>query len=406
MSTVIHSATVVSDGRAVEDGWIVFDDGLVSARGSGPGWRRLSAPDAEVVDAAGRILTPGFVDIHVHGGGGASFDDGVEAMSAGLAAHREHGTTRSVISLVSASLPDLTARLSLVRQLMSVDPLVLGSHLEGPFLSSEFKGAHDPSLLIAPGPDAVARLVDAAAGTLRQVTLAPELDGGQDAIRSFVREGAAVAVGHTAADYDQTLAAFDGGASILTHAFNGMAGIHHRAPGPVAAAIDSPGVTIELIADGTHVVPAAARILTAGAPGRIGLVTDAMAAAAAADGEYRLGALPVVVHRGVARLVEGGSIAGSTLTMDSALRFARAELHLSLPAAVDTVTRVPARALGVSGSYGSLSAGYPADAVLLDSALAVQRVWADGHVVTGSHDGVHTQRRTLNPENPCRQRPW
>lgn len=384
--TVIHSASLVSDGRGVEDGWIVFDDGLVSARGSGAGWREFSGPGAEVVDAAGQILTPGFVDIHVHGGGGASFDDGIEAMGAALAVHREHGTTRSVVSLVSASLPDLMARLSFVRQLMSIDPLVLGSHLEGPFLSSEFKGAHDPSLLTDPSPDAVARLVDTAAGTLRQVTLAPEREGGHDAIRSFVREGVVVAVGHTAADYDQTRAAFDGGASILTHAFNGMAGIHHRAPGPVAAAIDSPGVTIELIADGTHVASAVARILTRNASGRLCLVTDAMAAAASVDGEYRLGGLAVRVHRGVARLVRGGSIAGSTLTMDAALRFAVTELHLSLPDAVDAVTRVPARALGLTDSYGSLSVGYPADAVLLDAAFTVQRVWADGRVVTGSHD--------------------
>lgn len=384
--SVIHSARLVSDGSIVEEGWVVFDGGLVSARGSGSGWRDHCPPNAEVTDARGRILTPGFVDIHVHGGGGAGFDDGVEAMAVALAAHREHGTTRSVISLVSASLPDLAEQLTRVRQLMDIDPLVLGSHLEGPFLSARFRGAHDPSRLTDPVADAVARLVDVASGSLRQVTLAPELPGGHDAIRSLVAEGVVVAVGHTAADYDETLAAFDSGASMLTHAFNGMSGIHHRAPGPVVAAIDSPGVTIELIADGTHVAPSVARMLGRSAPGRVCLVTDAMAAAASGDGDYLLGGLAVRVRGGIARLVEGGSIAGSTLTMDRALRFAVTELRLSLPDAVDAVTRVPAAALGLADSYGSLSVGFPADAVLLDASLAVHAVWADGQVVSGYRD--------------------
>ena len=377
-TVVIHSATIVSDGVRHDDAWIAFEGATISARGVGAGWMPLRTQHTDVIDGAGAILTPGFVDIHVHGGGGSSFTDGQEAIATALAAHRRHGTTRSVVSLVSGS-PDTVERQAVdVRAVMARDPLVLGIHLEGPFLAVSHKGAHDPRLLTAPDAGTVEALIESTAGLLRQVTIAPELPGGHAAITRFVDSGARVAVGHTAAGYDEALEAFDLGASILTHAFNGMDGIHHRAPGPVAAAIDSSHVSLELVADGTHVVGSVARLLSRSAGARLCLVSDAMAAAASVDGEYLLGPLAVRVTGGIARLVHGGSIAGSTLTMDAALRFAVAELQFDLPAAVDTVTRAPARALGLEEGVGSLAVGYPADAVLLDDVLAVRRVWANG----------------------------
>jgi N-acetylglucosamine-6-phosphate deacetylase len=377
-ATVIHSALVVSDGMETPDAWLVFADGRILSRGSGTSWRELVEDSTTVVDAAGQIVTPGFVDMHVHGGGGASVTDGVHAIQESLLLHRRHGTTRSVVSLVTATIPSLVAQLHSIREVMAADPLVLGSHLEGPFLAREYKGAHDPQLLVPPTEQSVAELLSAADGTLRQVTLAPELPGGLDAVREFVRAGTAVAVGHTQADYDVARSAFDAGASILTHAFNAMKGIHHRAPGPVSAAIDDGRVSIELIGDGTHVAASVARILASAAPGRICLVTDAMAAAGNGDGDYLLGSLGVRVTNGIARLLEGDSIAGSTLTMDAALRFAVSGLRLSLADAVDAVTSSPARALALGDRIGSLAVGYPADAVLLDRSLMVQRVWADG----------------------------
>jgi N-acetylglucosamine-6-phosphate deacetylase len=377
-STVIHSALVVSDGVETPDAWLAFADGRILARGSGASWRELHPEPTTIVDAAGRIVTPGFVDIHVHGGGGASVTDGVQAIQESLLLHRRHGTTRSVVSLVTAPISSLVSQLHEIREVMAADPLVIGSHLEGPFLAREFKGAHDPQLLVAPTERSVAELLAAADGTLRQVTLAPELPGGLDAVREFVRAGTAVAVGHTQADYDVARGAFDAGASILTHAFNGMKGIHHRAPGPVIAAIDDGGVSVELIGDGTHVAAPVARILASMVPGRLCLVTDAMAAAGKGDGDYLLGSLGVRVTNGIARLRDGDSIAGSTLTMDAALRFAVTELRLDLASAVAAVTSSPARALALEDRFGSLGAGYPADAVLLDKSLAVQRVWADG----------------------------
>ncbi|WP_130504800.1 N-acetylglucosamine-6-phosphate deacetylase [Microterricola gilva] len=377
-TVVIHSARLVSGGSIMRDAWVAFSGPLVLAVGAADGWRELAGPQTAVTDAGGHWLTPGFVDIHCHGAGGAAFDDGAEGIRTGLAVHRAHGTTRSVISLVTNTRANLLESLSVIAGLAATDPLVLGSHLEGPFLDLEFKGAHNESLLRQADAGELDAMLDAAAGTLRQITLAPELPGATAAIGRFVDAGVAVAVGHTAADYEQSRAAFDAGASILTHAFNGMRGIHHRAPGPVAAATHTPGVTLEVINDGTHVHPEVVRMAFASAPGRIALITDAMAATGSADGEYMLGALAVTVQGGVARLVEGGSIAGSTLTLDDAVRRAVNEVGVDMATAIDAVTAVPARTIGRAADLGALAVGFAADAVIMRDDFSVAAVWANG----------------------------
>jgi N-acetylglucosamine-6-phosphate deacetylase len=387
---------LVSGGAITENGWVVFEGGVVAAGGSGNGWQAWAAPgdgatDAGVslVDAASRWLTPGFIDVHCHGGGGAAFDDvasaegdagaaGHEAVRAALAVHHAHGTTRAALSLVTASQGDLEARVAAIARLAERNPLVLGAHLEGPFLDDTFRGAHDPALLRSPDAASIAGLLEAGRGYVRQVTLAPELPGAFSAIEALVGAGVAVAVGHSAADYETALAAFDRGASILTHAFNGMRGIHHRAPGPVAAATHTAGVTLEIINDGVHVHPEVVRLAFTAAPGRIALISDAMAATGAADGAYLLGSLGVTVTNGIARLTEGGSIAGSTLTLDVALRRAVTEAGIPLAEAVTALTETPARAIGRGHDLGLLAPGYAADAVLLTPELAVEAVYAAG----------------------------
>jgi N-acetylglucosamine-6-phosphate deacetylase len=388
MRTLIHSARAISEGSIRDDAWVLFDGDRIAATGQGvaPALSRGPAseggaaeiPDTEIIDAAGRWLTPGFVDLHCHGAGGASFDNGADEIRTGLGVHRLHGSTRTAISLVSASIPVLLERLRSVVVAAGIDPLILGAHLEGPFLDVGHKGAHDPRLLQSATPEAVEAVLAAGEGRISQITLAPELPGGMAAIGAFTAAGVAVAVGHTDADYDRSRAAFDAGATILTHAFNGMEGIHHRAPGPVAAAMATPGVTLELINDGIHVHPEIVRLTFAGAPGRIALVTDAMAAAGASDGDYVLGGLDVVVAAGVARLREGGAIAGSTLFQDEALRLAVRSVGLPIEVAVHALTEAPARAVGRGGDLGRLAAGYAADAVLLDEELSVSGVWAAG----------------------------
>ncbi len=381
MSTLVHSVRLVDGGRVVDDAWVRFDGGRVAANGIGEGWRARTQPYDVIVDGertagAGALLTPGFIDIHGHGGAGESYDDGPDAIRAARALHRSRGTTRAVVSLVTAPLEVMERRAAMVADLAATDADILGSHLEGPFLDPEHKGAHDGTLLRAPDLAALRRLLDAGRGTVRQVTLAPELPGGLEMIRMIVGAGAAAAVGHTGADAAASAAAFDAGATILTHAFNAMPGLHHRHPGPVGAAASDPRVTLEVIADGVHLHPHVVRIAFAAAPGRIALVTDAMAAAGHADGRYQLGALGVEVVDGVAR-VRGGAIAGSTLTQDAALR-RTVDAGVRLADAVTALTATPARAIGRGEDLGSLAAGFTADAVLLTEALEVTAVWTAG----------------------------
>jgi N-acetylglucosamine-6-phosphate deacetylase len=385
---IVHGARKCDvDGEA--DGfWVVFDGDRITATGDGAGWAAHAGRGAEVVDASGAVLTPGFIDLHAHGGGGFSYDDAAsgdgsaDAIGRALAAHRAHGTTRSVLSLVANPVAALERSLAAIADLAERDPLVLGSHLEGPFLAPGRRGAHNPDFLISPSPSVTGRLAAAARGTLRQVTIAPELPGALDATAALAEAGVVVAVGHTEADEELAQAAFDRGARLLTHAFNAMPGIGHRNPGPVVAAIRDERVTAELILDAVHVHPDVARLLIDAAAGRVALITDAMAAAGSADGSYRLGSLDVAVVDGVARLAgpDGatGAIAGSTLTQDQALRVATRRCGMSLRAAVTALTWVPARVLGIDHRLGRLAPGYAADAVLLNGACEVRAAWGAG----------------------------
>ncbi len=375
-SLVIHSARIVDGGAITEDAWVRIEEGTVAARGTGSDWASADViVDATSVAGAGALLTPGFVDIHGHGGAGASFDDGVDAIRIGRDMHRAHGTTRAVVSLVTASVDSLARNVALIADLTETDADILGSHLEGPFLDPGHHGAHEPSLLRHPVAADVARLLDAGRGTVRQVTIAPELPGGLDAIRQIVAAGSAAAVGHTDADAATAVAAFEAGASILTHAFNAMPGIHHRAPGPVLAAAADHRVVLEAIADDVHLDPHVVKLVFDAAPGRVALVTDAMAAAGSADGHYDLGAVSVTVKNGVARADDTGSIAGSTLTQDVALQRAVAA-GVTLEEAVRALTETPARAIGRGAVLGGLRPGMLGDVVLLDAELRVARVWS------------------------------
>src|SRR5262249_18630255 len=233
-------------------------------------------------------------------------------------------------------------------------------------------GAQDPAALLDPDPGVLRRLLAAGRGTVRMVTVAPELPGGLDLVTLLAAEGVLPAVGHTDASYHPVTQALAAGARLLTHAYNGMRGIGHRDPGPLPAAMDHPTAVCELINDGEHVHPPAARLLFRTLPGRVALVTDAIDAAGTGDGEYVLGGRPVVVRDGLARLAGGGAIAGSTLTMDAAVRRAVHEIGLPLPTALAAASRVPADLLGLK--CGRITIGYEADLVVLDEELVVREV--------------------------------
>ncbi len=379
---LLHGFDAVDAESRQQDAWLLARGGRIEARGTGDGWRGHAAgvaPD-RTIEGRGRILVPGFVDLHRHGGGAASHEDGAEAVARAFALHLAHGTTRGVVSFVAAPIDDLAAGLRMVASLATSNPLLLGSHLEGPFLAASRRGVHGRAHLLDPDPAVVRRFLDAADGTLRQVTIAPELPGAIAAVRTFVEAGVTVAVGHTDADYAQARAAFDAGATLLTHTFNAMPGLGHRAPGPIAAAIDDDRVRLELILDGHHVHPSIASILFRAAPHRVALVTDAMAGAGAGDGTFRLGDAVVEVTDGLVTVAGTATLGGSTLTLDTALR-AAIRLGVEPTQAVEAVTSTPAAALGLDARLGMLQPGYAADLVVLDDGWHITAVFAAGRQV-------------------------
>lgn len=372
---LLTAARLVTPARVLAPGWLRTDGVVIAEVGEGapPG-----APvDEPVLDLGGATVVPGFVDVHLHGGGGASFDGGdPEAAATAVRAHLAHGTTTVVASLVTDAVPALAGSLDRLADLVE-DGLLAGLHLEGPWLSPRHAGAHEPSLLVEPAPGDVDRLLGAGRGHVRMVTLAPELPGGLDAVRRLAGAGVVAAIGHTDATYDVARAALEAGATAGTHLFNAMRGLHHREPGPVAALLEDDAAHVELVADGVHVHPAALRLAARAKPERIVLVTDAMAAAGAADGDHRLGRLTVEVRDGVARLAGTGAIAGSTLTMAHAVRYAVRVAGLPLLDVVRAATAAPAALLGLA-DVGSLCPGRAADLVVLDDDLDVRRVMRRG----------------------------
>jgi N-acetylglucosamine-6-phosphate deacetylase len=355
-------------------GWVEITDERIAATGRGAPPRR---PDRDLGDA---VLAPGFVDLHCHGGAGAAFPDGDpdEALRA-VAFHRAHGTTTLLASLVAAAPAELRRAVDGLAGLVS-DGELAGLHLEGPWLAAGRCGAHDPTALRDPNPGELDRLLGT--GAVRMVTLAPERAGGLDAIRRVTAAGPLAAVGHTDATCELTCAAIAAGARIGTHLFNAMAPVHHRDPGPIVALLEDERVTVELINDGTHLHPAVLELAFAGAGAdRVAFITDAMGAAGMGDGRYPLGPLEVEVRDGVARLVEGGSIAGSTLTLDHAFRRAVTIDGLPVEDAVRALSANPARLLGIDDRTGSLETGKHADLVVLDADFHVAGVMRQGEWV-------------------------
>ncbi|HEY7816055.1 MAG TPA: N-acetylglucosamine-6-phosphate deacetylase [Nakamurella sp.] len=369
---MLITADIVATGaELLRPGWIEIADGRVLAVGAG------TPPRPVDHDLGAATVVPGFVDMHVHGGGGGAFPEAtVAASKAAVELHRRHGTTSMIASLVTAHPDELLRQVGVLAEQVR-DGLVAGIHLEGPWLSERRCGAHELSALRDPDPAELDRVLAAGRGTIRMVTLAPERPGGPAAIRKVVDAGAVAAIGHTDATYEQARAAIDVGASVGTHLFNAMRPVHHREPGPVIALLEDPRVTVEMITDGVHLHPALYRDVTANVgPDRVALVTDAMAAAGMADGAYRLGSLSVDVRAGVARVAGTDTIAGSTATMDQVFRFALVNSGLprddALLAAVRQSSVNPARALGLPPA--GLAPQSAADLVVLDDALTVTGV--------------------------------
>ncbi|TQM45598.1 N-acetylglucosamine-6-phosphate deacetylase [Pseudonocardia cypriaca] len=383
-ASIVTAGTLVADGVPVGAGWVEIEGDRIVATGAG------APPRPADVDLGDAVLVPGFVDMHVHGGAGAAFPDGdAETALRAVGFHRAHGTTTMVASLVAAGPDDLLKTVDALAELVA-DGELAGVHLEGPWLAEGRCGAHDPRQLRDPDPGELDRLLRAGDGAVRMVTLAPEREGGLDAVRRVVDAGAVAALGHTDASYALTREAIDAGARVGTHLFNAMAPVHHREPGPAVALLEDDRVTVELVTDGLHVHPALwEHVVRSAGTGRVAAVTDAMAAAGMPDGEYHLGAMRVTVAEGVARLAAGsdgraGAIAGSTATTD--VLFAKVVRHAAVPheealrRAVALTATSPARALGLA-DVGVIAPGRRADLVVLDTGLKVREVYRAGRLL-------------------------
>jgi N-acetylglucosamine-6-phosphate deacetylase len=375
--TLLVNARVVTPDHVFSPGWVSVAGPLIESVGAGDPPRGADP----VQDIAGLWLVPGFVDLHVHGGGGASMTNGdAEQILRAVQFHRRHGTTRTLVSLVTAPLDAMLAAAAAVAELVENEtPGIAGCHLEGPFLSRARCGAQDPASLLDPDLDLLDRLLAAGRGTIRMVTVAPELPGALKIIEQTVTSGAVAAIGHTDATYAEAVAGIEAGARVATHLFNGMRPLHHRDPGPVAALLEHPEVVCELIVDGLHLAPAMIRLVArAAGPERMALITDAISAAGMGDGDYDLGPMQVRVVEGRAALLDGDTIAGSTLTMDQAFRRAVREAALPIDSAVQAASATPARVLGLSARLGSIAPGREADLVVLDDRLDLVAVMAGG----------------------------
>ncbi|MEY4323195.1 MAG: hypothetical protein RL410_976 [Actinomycetota bacterium] len=357
----ITADIVVTPDREIAHGYVAIDNGvIVEVSSEGPA-------DSEKFSGA---LIPGFVDIHCHGGGGFSF--GVLDEIRGAANfHLQHGTTTILASQVSRPITEAIEILESARGLVA-EGVIAGIHLEGPFLSHARCGAQNPAALIDPSADLVSAVIKAGQGVLKHITIAPELPGAIDAIRALTAAGITVAVGHSEATAEQGVAAFDAGAKVVTHFFNGMRPYDHPDTSFGMAALEDERISTEIIADGVHVGLDKVRMVHDKKGRRFISVTDAIVAAGMPDGDWNLGGLAVTTQDGVAHLSGTKTLAGSTLTMERAFSFLVSKANLSLVEAVQATSTEPARAMGFA-HVGSIEVGKEANFV----------VWNDGvqHVI-------------------------
>jgi len=380
---LLHCKRAITPTAEIADAGILIRDGVIEAIGAR---ESLTLPDgAQEISATDGTAIPGFIDVHIHGAGGHDVMEATpEALRAVTRTVAARGTTSIVATTVTAS-PDATLRsvagiakyIGEEHEVTEARADVLGLHFEGPFISPVRAGVHPLEFIRLPSGPFLEQLISASAGNALILTIAPELLGAIPCIDAARKAGLVVGMGHTDATYEQARAAMAHGAHHAVHMYNAMRPFSHRDSGVIGAVLTSPEVTAELIADGVHVEEAAMRLLlTAKGAGRIILISDGISATGMPDGNYKLGGLDVTVSGGVCRNAEG-KLAGSTLTLDRALRNMVA-LGASLGESVRMLTINPATLLGVEFKKGVLRAGADADIVLLDEDLHVSRVWTRG----------------------------
>jgi N-acetylglucosamine-6-phosphate deacetylase len=380
---LIHSARALTPTAEIADAGILIREDVIEAIGPRSG---MTLPaGAQEIRATDKTAIPGFLDVHIHGAGGHDVMEGnATALRAITRKVSEYGTTSLVATTVTASTDETLRAVEgiagyIAHQHETEVPRaeVLGIHFEGPFISKQRRGVHPAEWIQLPSAETLSRFLKAAAGNARILTIAPEVLGAAPCIDAAREAGLVVSMGHTDATYEQARAAMARGARSATHVYNAMRPFTHRDPGVIGAVLTSPDVNAELIADGVHVEEAAMKLLLmAKGAAHVTLVSDGLSATGMPDGKYMLGSLEVIVSGGICRNAEG-RLAGSTLTLDRALRNIVA-LGASLTDAVRMLTLNPATLLGIEFKKGSLRAGADADILLLDEGLHITNVWARG----------------------------
>jgi N-acetylglucosamine-6-phosphate deacetylase len=376
---MLRGARLVDASTDLASGAVIVDDGKLEALTDG---MHNVESDMPTFDVDGMILTPGFLDIHTHGGGGFNLHTSDPAEIDAFAQWAPStGLTSFLIAVVGVpdALPISQLEAAVVaceRESMGAEPV--GIYLEGPYINLARRGAHLASWLRLPDLDETNTLLESATGHLRLITIAPELPGAAPVIQRLVEAGVTVSIGHTDATFEQTLEAIELGVSHVTHCCNAMRPLLHREPGPLGAIALSPRVTGELIVDGVHVHPAMVTIVnrTLGANRTI-VITDAQAGAGNEGATFEFAGQPAHVERGAARLADG-TITGSVLTMDQALRNSLRMMPVSLSEAIGMLTLNPARSIHVDDRKGRLRPGYDADLLLFSPDLMLQATFCRG----------------------------
>jgi N-acetylglucosamine-6-phosphate deacetylase len=377
--TIVIKGNVLTPREQIGGGSVVVEDGRIAEVSEG------KAPQGRVLDFEGCYVVPGFVDIHVHGGAGEDVmdasDGGLDRLSLFLAAG-------GVTSFLATTYTDSQERtLKAVREIGEAakrgtrGARLLGLHMEGPYISAERSGAQNRAHIRLPALDELEQASLEAGGSLRMVTLAPEVDGALEAVRWLASRGIVPAAGHTDATYDEARAGIEAGIRHASHLFNGMRSLHHREPGLVGAALDDERVTVELIADCYHIHPAVLRIVARlKGVGRTALVSDSIAAAGLPDGDYSLGGMKVAVRHGKS-LLESGTLAGSTIRLCDAVRNMVKKADVPLREAVEMASATPSRVAGAADRKGGIAPGMDADITVLDRGLSVMLTMVEGRVV-------------------------
>ncbi|EAE7487283.1 N-acetylglucosamine-6-phosphate deacetylase [Listeria monocytogenes] len=332
-----------------------------------------------IFDGNGGLLIPGMIDVHIHGAKNYDMMDGsTESIQAVSMACAETGCTSFLVTSVSSSLEDLIQMIRQTKKVIGKEKgaKIAGIHLEGPYLNIEKKGMQNPAHLRHPDLKEMKKIFDEADGLIKMVTIAPELPGGIELIDFLKKRGVVVAIAHSNATYEEAQDAFEKGASHITHCFNAMPAIHHRAPGLVAAALENDSISVQAIVDGVHLHPGIVRLIhKIKGPDKMVLTTDALQAMGVGDGEYIFGGHQVTVTEGVARL-QDGTLASSTVTMNKSLRLNN-EFGINLQDTIQMATSTPADILGMK-NLGRIEKGYSADLVLLDKKFEVLSTWING----------------------------